>query len=111
MINWSERRKKNTFSVPFILCERDVFKICVLSQGIVYWDINHSLFYISFPTNYHEVSRELRHENLIFLWVNEYEYDIKNCNLLLSYHSVSLRKQKTKIIAKEKDYLPTNKRF
>ena len=31
------RKKKEGIFVPFILSERNLFKICILSQCIVYW--------------------------------------------------------------------------
>ena len=36
VMSWSSRKKKRTFNVPFILSEGNFFKICVLSQYIVY---------------------------------------------------------------------------
>ena len=35
-MSWSSRKKKGAFFVPFILCDRNFFNICVLSQCIVY---------------------------------------------------------------------------
>ena len=36
VMSWSSRKKERTFIVPFILSEGNFFKICVLSQYIVY---------------------------------------------------------------------------
>ena len=36
MMSWSSRKKRDAIFVPLILSEGDFFKICVLSQCIVY---------------------------------------------------------------------------
>ena len=36
LMSWSSRKKKRAFFVPFILSEGNLFKICILSQCIVY---------------------------------------------------------------------------
>ena len=37
VMSYSSRKKKKTFFLPFIFSEDSFFKICVLSQCIVYW--------------------------------------------------------------------------